>query len=221
MEPITCVILIIVVMAIAALGEEISARKSNKTYSQNTNFNEIERVGNYLLNKFPTEYNTLRQQFANQYNVKIAEAQTISDMQMIKELLLYNEDFDKYSVVLKQRLENIRGMLNSRQIEHVESELLSLDEFYSKLQHLLSNISYASSSNDDFSRWFEQEENKEEYTNTSKTSDSFSFFEGCKTKTEADKRYRALAKAFHPDTGCGDENMFNKMKEEYDNLHLS
>lgn len=220
MEPITCVILIIVVIAIAALGEEISARKSNKAYSQNTNFNEIERACN-LFNKYATEYNILRQQFANQYNVKIAEAQTISDIQMIKELLLYNEDFDKYSAVLKQRLENIRGMLNSRQIEHVESELLSLNEFYSKLQHLLSNISYASSSNDNFSRWFEQEENKEEYTNTSKTSDSFSFFEGCKTKTEANKRYRTLAKAFHPDTGCGDENMFNKMKEEYDNLHLS
>lgn len=220
MKPITCIILIIVVIAIAALGEEISACKSNKTYSQNTNFNEIERVGN-LFNKYATEYNTLRQQFANQYNVKITEAQTISDIQMIKELLSYNEDFDKYSAVLKQKLENIRGMVNSRQIEHVEDELLNLDEFYSKLQLLLSNISYASSSNDDFSRWFEQEENKEEYTNTSKTSDNFSFFEGCRTKTEAGKRYRALAKAFHPDTGCGDENMFNKMKEEYDNLHLS
>lgn len=220
MKPITCIILIIVVIAIAALGEEISACKSNKTYSQNTNFNEIERVGN-LFNKYATEYNTLRQQFANQYNVKIAETQTISDMQMMKELLSYNEDFDKYSAVLNQRLENIREMLNSEQIKHIESELLSLDEFYSKLQHLLSNISYASSSNDDFSRWFEQEENKEEYTNTSKTSDNFSFFEGCRTKAEADKRYRALAKAFHPDTGCGDENMFNKMKEEYDNLHLS
>lgn len=149
MEPITCVILIIVVIAIAALGEEISARKSNKTYSQNTNFNETERVCN-LFNRYATEYNNLQQQFINQYNVKITEAQTISDMQMIKELLLYNEDFDKYSAVLKQRLENIRGMLNSRQIEHVESELLSLNEFYSKLQHLLSNISYASSSNDNF-----------------------------------------------------------------------
>lgn len=220
MEPITCIILIIVVIAIAALGEEISARKSNKAYSQNTNFDEVERACN-LFNRYVTEYNNLQQQFTNQYNVKIAETQTISDMQMMKELLSYNEDFDKYSAVLNQRLENIREMLNSEQIKHIESELLSLDEFYSKLQHLLSNISYASSSNDDFSRWFEQEENKEEYTNTSKTSDNFSFFEGCRTKAEADKRYRALAKAFHPDTGCGDENMFNKMKEEYDNLHLS
>lgn len=220
MEPITCIILIIVVIAIAALGEEISARKSNKTYSQNTNFNEIERACN-LFNRYITEYNNLQQQFTNQYNVKIAEAQTISDMQMMKELLLYNEDFDKYSAVLNQRLENIREMLNSGQAKHVENELLSLDEFYSKLKLLLSNLSYVSSGNDDFSKWFEQEEDKEEYTNTSKASGSLSFFEGCKTKTEADKRYRALAKAFHPDTGCGDKIMFTKMKEEYDNLHLS
>lgn len=219
MEPITCIILIIVVIAIAALGEEISARKSNKTYSQNTNFNEIERACN-LFNRYITEYNNLQQQFTNQYNVKIAEAQTISDIQMMNELLSYNEDFDKYSAVLNQRLENIRGMLNDGQAKHVEDELSNLDEFYSKLKLLISNLSYVSS-NDDFSKWFEQEENKEEYTNTSKTSDNFSFFEGCRTKTEADKRYRALAKAFHPDTGCGDKNMFNKMKEEYDNLHLS
>ena len=220
MEPITCIILIIVVIVIAALGEEISARKSNKTYSQNINFDDIERVCN-LFNRYVTEYNNLQQQFTNQYNVKIAEAQTISDIQMMKELLSYNEDFDKYSAVLNQRLENIRGMVNDKQAKHVEDELLNLDEFYSKLKLLLSNLSYVSSSNDDFSKWFEQEENKEEYTNTNKTSGSFSFFEGCKTKTEADKRYRALAKAFHPDTGCGDETMFNKMKEEYDNLHLS
>ena len=219
MEPITCVILIIVVIAIAALGEEISARKSNKTYSQNTNFDEVERACN-LFNRYVTEYNNLQQQFVNQYNVKIAEAQTIGDMQMMKELLSYNEDFDKYSAVLNRWIGNIRGILNSGQAKYVENELSNLDEFYSKLRLLLSNLSYVSSSNDDFSRWFEQEE-KKEYKNASNVSGGLSFFEGCKTKIEADKRYRALAKAFHPDTGCGDENMFNKMKEEYDSLSLS
>lgn len=219
MEPIICIILIIVVIAIAALGEEISARKSNKTYSQNTDFNEIEQACN-LFNRYVIEYNNLQQQFANQYNVRMTEAQTSSDMQMMKELLSYKEDFDKYSTVLNQRLENIREILNDGQAKHVEDELSSLDEFYSKLRLLLSNLSYVST-NDDFSKWFEQEEKKEEYVNIKKSSDNFSFFEGCKTKAEADKRYKALAKAFHPDTGCGDENMFNKMKEEYDNLYLS
>ena len=80
---------------------------------------------------------------------------------MMKELLSYNEDFDKYSAVLNQRLENIRGMVNDKQTKHVEDELSNLDEFYSKLKLLMSNLSYVSS-NDDFSRWFEQEENKEE-----------------------------------------------------------
>lgn len=219
MEPITCVILIIVVIAIAALGEEISVRKSNKTYSQNTDFNEIEQACN-LFNRYVIEYNNLQQQFANQYNVKMTEVQTIRGIQMMKELLSYKENFDKYSTILKQRLENIRGILNDEQAKHVEDELSSLDEFYSKLRLLLSNLSYVSSNNDDFSKWFKQEE-KKECKNASNASESLSFFEGCKTKTEADKRYRALAKAFHPDTGCGDENMFNKMKEEYDNLHLS
>lgn len=219
MEPIICILLIIVVIAIAALGEEISARKSNKTYSQNTDFNEIERACN-LFNRYVIEYNNLQQQFANQYNVKMTEAQTISDMQMMKELLLYKEDFDKYSAILNRWIENIREILNSGQAKYVENELSNLDEFYSKLRLLLSNLSYVSSSNDDFSRWFEQEE-KKEYKNASNVSGGFSFFEGCKTKAEADKRYKALAKAFHPDTGCGDENMFNKMKEEYDSLSLS
>lgn len=219
MEPIICIILIIVVIAIAALGEEISARKSNKTYSQNTDFNEIEQACN-LFNRYVIEYNNLQQQFANQYNVRMTEAQTSNDMQIMKELLSYKEDFDKYSAVLNQRIENIREILNSGQAKHVEDELLNLDEFYSKLRLLLSNLSYVNSSNDDFSKWFEQEE-KKEYKNVSNVSEGLSFFKGCKTKAEANKRYRALAKAFHPDTDCGDETMFNKMKEEYDNLHLS
>lgn len=219
MEPMLFIILIVVVIAIAVSGRTTSAYKSNKIYSQNTNFDEIERACN-LFNRYVTEYNNLQQQFVNQYNVKIAEAQTIGDMQMMKELLSYNEDFDKYSAVLNRWIGNIRGILNDGKVKYVENELSNLDEFYSKLRLLLSNLSYVSSSNDDFSKWFEQKE-KKEYKNASNVSGGLSFFEGCKTKAEADKRYKALAKAFHPDTGCGDETMFNKMKEEYDNLHLS
>ena len=212
------IVLIIVVIVITA-SRKTAVHNRNEGYSQNTNFDGLEQACD-LFNRYITEYNILQQQFTNQYNVKIAEAQAVSDMQMIKELLSYNEDFDKYSVVLSQRLENTRVMLNSGQAKHVENELSNLDELYSKLRLLLSNLSYVSSSNDDFSKWFEQEE-KKEYKNASNVSGGLSFFEGCKTKAEADKRYRALAKAFHPDTGCGDENMFNKMKEEYDSLSLS
>lgn len=218
MEPMFFIVLIIVVIAIT-VSEKTTARNRSEGYLQNTNFDGLEQACD-LFNRYVTEYNNLQQQFVNQYNIKIAEAQAIGDMQMMKELLSYNEDFDKYSAVLNRWIGNIRGILNSGQAKYVENELSNLDEFYSKLRLLLSNLSYVSSSNDDFSRWFEQEE-KKEYKNASNVSGGFSFFEGCKTKAEADKRYKALAKAFHPDTGCGDENMFNKMKEEYDSLSLS
>lgn len=41
-----------------------------------------------------------------------------------------------------------------------------------------------------------------------------SFFSGCKTKREAAKRYRNLAKKYHPDNG-GDPKVFQKIQEEY------
>ncbi len=48
--------------------------------------------------------------------------------------------------------------------------------------------------------------------------DSVSFFEGCNTKEEATKRFRSLSKAFHPDTGFGNKELFEKMKNEYERL---
>ena len=50
------------------------------------------------------------------------------------------------------------------------------------------------------------------------TSASNTFFLGCDTKEKAEKRYKALSKAFHPDGACGNEDMFKRMKEEYEGL---
>ncbi len=47
---------------------------------------------------------------------------------------------------------------------------------------------------------------------------SASFFDGCKNQEEMVARYRALAKAFHPDSKGGDPGMFRLLKEEYDRL---
>jgi len=55
-------------------------------------------------------------------------------------------------------------------------------------------------------------------TKTTETNAPFQFFIGCKTKEEADVRYRSLAKAFHPDSKGGDETMFLRMQKEYEAL---
>ena len=41
------------------------------------------------------------------------------------------------------------------------------------------------------------------------------FFEGCKTMEEIEKRYRSLAKVYHPDMPTGDKETFQKILEEY------
>ena len=41
------------------------------------------------------------------------------------------------------------------------------------------------------------------------------FFKGCTSRQEIDKRYKALAKAYHPDTGAGDNEMFSRLTEQY------
>lgn len=42
------------------------------------------------------------------------------------------------------------------------------------------------------------------------------YFTGCTTKEEIDKRYRALAKVFHPDNQTGDQNAFNDLQKLYE-----
>ncbi len=54
---------------------------------------------------------------------------------------------------------------------------------------------------------------KEEAKNT-----SVSFFAGCGTVKEVEKRYRALCKAYHPDQGYGDEETFRMISKQYEEV---
>ena len=40
------------------------------------------------------------------------------------------------------------------------------------------------------------------------------YFHECNSRETLDKRFRALSKAFHPDSGCGSSELFEKMQEE-------
>lgn len=42
------------------------------------------------------------------------------------------------------------------------------------------------------------------------------FFAGCDTPEKLEKRYKSLCKTYHPDTGDGDTETFQKMKDEYE-----
>lgn len=44
------------------------------------------------------------------------------------------------------------------------------------------------------------------------------YFQGCNTKEEIDKRYRALCKVFHPDSSTGDTEAFKNLQKSYEGL---
>lgn len=46
--------------------------------------------------------------------------------------------------------------------------------------------------------------------------DDFYFFENCSTREQVDARYKALMRAYHPDTKSGDEEMAKIINEQYD-----
>lgn len=49
-------------------------------------------------------------------------------------------------------------------------------------------------------------------------SENFSFFTGCNTTDEIKSRYRNLCRTYHPDTGSGDKEVFERITEEYEKL---
>lgn len=50
---------------------------------------------------------------------------------------------------------------------------------------------------------------------------SVSYFHGCDTREKLDKRYKNLAKSFHPDTEAGDNESMQLVNEEYERLKKS
>lgn len=48
--------------------------------------------------------------------------------------------------------------------------------------------------------------------------DTESYFHGCTTEDEVNKRYRALCKVFHPDSSTGDTDAFRELQDAYEKV---
>lgn len=75
---------------------------------------------------------------------------------------------------------------------------------------------------DDSNQYYQQEESSSHGSSNDQRNEregsGLLFFAGCDTLDKLEKRYRILARAFHPDEGSGDEESFKKMQAEYEQL---
>ena len=73
------------------------------------------------------------------------------------------------------------------------------------------NYDYEKSYDDSFNN--ESENNF--YINT-KPASEYIFFAGCDTEESVEKRYKSLAKVYHPDTLTGDTETFQQINNEHE-----
>lgn len=155
------------------------------------------------LNQYINRYNELTGLFDVKFQNKRKEAVICHDQCSLAELNSISEQYINYKLsVENQILESKQNFYNQ---EYEISKPHIINAGLSSINNLLKELDLI----------IPEEPVFEEPT---QAASSVTYFSGCNTKEEADKRYKALAKAFHPDMGYGDESSFNAMQEEYNSL---
>lgn len=136
------------------------------------------------------------------------------DMDTYNTIKCLLEDSETVIVLLQQQFISWRSIDKSKWQEYEQNiceNLDELDKIYGKFLYFekqLQNIM------DEKCRWnnFKREQDRKKAISTKPH--EISLFAGCSTKQEISKRYRLLAKKYHPDNG-GDSAMFQKVQAEY------
>lgn len=155
------------------------------------------------LNQYINRYNELTGLFDAKFQNKRKEAVICHDQCSLAELNSISEQYINYKLSVENQILESKQNFHNQEYEISKPHIINAG--LSSINNLLKELDLITPEEPVF----------EEPT---QAASSVSYFSGCNTKEEADKRYKALAKAFHPDMGYGDESSFNAMQEEYNNL---
>lgn len=189
-----------------------------KNYTKTAKVNEqkkkeIKELQNLLeevcrdINAYIQKYNNIQTEVSMIENKKREEIINKNDMDAYTELRIYTEEFNEKQELVSSLIDNVKEILD-KQGDINDAFLINkqIKEELEELHHITEKIKYI------------EVQSRIQHMNHTKTSPQVSFFDGCNTKEEADKRYKSLSKAFHPDTGYGDTGLFQRMTDEYNNL---
>lgn len=155
------------------------------------------------LNQYINRYNELTGLFDVKFQNKRKEAVICHDQCSLAELNSISEQYINYKLSVENQILESKQNFHNQEYEISKPHIINAG--LSSINNLLKELDLI----------IPEEPVFEEPT---QAASSVTYFSGCNTKEEADKRYKALAKAFHPDMGYGDESSFNAMQEEYNSL---
>lgn len=165
------------------------------------------------------------------YKSYYQKAHSYQDIDSLTQLNDISGKFNQSCLDFKEVDSIVAQLIEAKKYQNATLQIQHLKDLYEEMNKSITDIEDIKDNIFDY-RKKEQEANQNAYndssfysnanTNTRQTSKSTflnnkeTFFEGCKTEEELTKRYKLLAKALHPDSGCGSEELFNTLKFEYE-----
>lgn len=205
-----------VLVAIVVMTGLILSGKSKK--KMRDKYSIISRY-NHLLDRYVNVY----QNIANQYNEKVILAEKYNDRESLDRFRKLHNETARTAESIEKKLCGLNADIAGKNFAGV-----SLDALFKELNVIESLVAeladiavlirsiHPAGRSDNFRYEYE---NFAAYNGqySSKPWKASRFFSSCNTKEELTKRYRELAKIYHPDnTTTGNVNTFKSLKDEYD-----
>lgn len=217
MIEIILIIIFFMIIMLTLTGKPQSAQKRIRADDICITQTELERVYTKL-NSYIDTYNLINQEYSISFYKLSKEIQEKLDTESMDQLNYVNEEFCSKRDAALEEIEKIKEYASSHQYTYMKSGLQECENLIDKLRktsELLKRITPQERENANYG--FKQDQTEKiKREPEEKSSSDFNLFAGCKTEEDAAKRFRALSKVYHPDNESGNEEMFKKMKEEYD-----
>ena len=219
------IVIIGIVVLLVYLFVKPTKRMSKKD-SENSLLNQYQ-IASLLdrFNMYIDDYNMSLSNYSFFCNTVQKQIVAVNDMISFQEYKNYVKIFKESSSSTSKEIHRVReffqnGNINTEIYVFLDKIAEGIEEMNNCVESI-KRITPQVRVFDDFYNESERKEEKDSYSSqflASKNEARLKFFYGCKTQEEADKRYKNLSKAFHPDAEWGDKEMFTKMNEEYKSL---
>ena len=203
------IIIALVVLSVLLLPVILlNPKTKKKTISRATQFEIDSCVVRF--NGYINEYNCVGTMIRTKMSEILKQAQQMSDTESMEALMNIVTNFQKIEQELSVNIIRTKSMFGDihADLQMIETNLTAIKDMIYDMKDLYHSLDYI------------EPKQKVELEYVRSNNVSLDFFHGCKTYEEITKRYRLLSKAFHPDSGCGNSELFQKLKEEYDNVTI-
>ena len=200
------VIVACVIIAIVALSRRNIASRSmlEKMYDEYTFL--VDSCNDIIFSTRDVSKRMTEKRFKNEndeINAHLLIEHNINLINLLKNLFdvivenIKKKDMQKHRVLIKKAQNYLdEAMSNCNALSDVYNEMITEEEFEIRER--------------------EAEERRMAQVSQTREENASVFFAGCNEREQVEKRYKALAKVFHPDMSTGNEETFKLIKQEYE-----